>query len=173
GLTQNTSLISIGFVAENNQQFYAEFIDYNQSQCDDWIKTHVIQNCRWLNTDVLPDSLIIENKNNCLSVCGNKIQIKEQLSEWLKQFKSVEIWADCYAYDWVLFCELFGGALHIPGNVFYMPADISTLFLLKGLDMDIDRETFSELELSDELHKHNALYDALVTRACYEKLLSV
>ncbi len=42
GLHQNTTLISIGCVAEDDRQFYAEFTDYDRSQVDDWIKLNVI-----------------------------------------------------------------------------------------------------------------------------------
>ena len=37
GLHQNTTLISIGCVAENDAEFYAELTDYAESQVDDWM----------------------------------------------------------------------------------------------------------------------------------------
>ena len=43
GLHQNTTLISIGMVAEDGQaSFYAEFTDYDQSQIDDWLQSNVV-----------------------------------------------------------------------------------------------------------------------------------
>ena len=44
GLHQNTTLISIGLVAETGQTFYAELTDYDKNQIDDWLKTNVIDN---------------------------------------------------------------------------------------------------------------------------------
>lgn len=38
GLHQNTTLISIGLIAENGQTFYAELTDYDKSQIDGWIQ---------------------------------------------------------------------------------------------------------------------------------------
>jgi hypothetical protein len=86
---------------------------------------------------------------------------------WLSQWDSVEMWSDCLAYDWVLFNNLFGTAFDIPKNVYYIPFDICTLFKIKGLDPDINREEFAGLDGP----KHNALHDALVIKACYEKLV--
>lgn len=37
GLHQNTTLISIGCVSEDNKTFYAELDDYDQSQVNVWI----------------------------------------------------------------------------------------------------------------------------------------
>lgn len=44
GLRQNTTLISIGIVAENGEKFYAELIDFDWKQVDDWIKENVLDN---------------------------------------------------------------------------------------------------------------------------------
>ena len=41
GLRQNTTPISIGIVSEDGKKFYAEFTDYDESQCNDWIKENV------------------------------------------------------------------------------------------------------------------------------------
>ena len=43
GLHKNTTLISIGLFDENGRNFYAEFNDYDESQCDDWIQDNVIK----------------------------------------------------------------------------------------------------------------------------------
>ena len=44
GLHQNTTLISIGLIAETGQTFYAERTDYDKSQIDEWLQTNVIEN---------------------------------------------------------------------------------------------------------------------------------
>jgi hypothetical protein len=78
------------------------------------------------------------------------------------------MWSDCYAYDWVLLCDVFGGAFRIPDCVYYIPFDLSTLLKLRGIDPDINREAYAE-RTSD--WKHNALWDARIIKACYEKAL--
>jgi len=166
GLHQNTTLISIGLVSECGKTFYAEFTDYDVSQVDGWIQENVIGNLTIKKFDISAD---YNPYSDIVNLKGNKETIRQALRHWLREFKKVELWSDCLAYDWVLFCQLFGGAQKIPDNVSYIPLDISTLFKIKGINPDINREEFSELE--EDGYKHNALYDAKVIKACYEKLI--
>jgi hypothetical protein len=164
GLHQNTTLISIGLVAETGQTFYAECTDYDISQVNDWIQENVINNL------VLADYTHNVNLNE-FTIKGDKEAVKDALTHWLSQFDQMEIWSDCLAYDWVLFCQLYNGAFGVPKNVFYIPFDISTMFKLKGIDPDISREEFTKDVFQDAtMSKHNALHDAFVIKACYDKL---
>jgi len=159
GLHKGTTLISIGMVAEDGQTFYAELTDYDKKQVDPWIKENVIANMAWSIGDLYRMADVI---------CHNKKgTVSHEVSKWLSQFDSVEMWSDCLAYDWVLFNDLFGHAFNIPKNVYYIPFDICTLFKLKGIDPDINREEFAGMQGA----KHNALHDAKVIKACYEKLM--
>lgn len=163
GLHQNTTLISIGLVADDGKQFYAEFTDYNRNQIDEWLQVNVIN-----NLIVHPD----RNRYHRIAdgqeiVKGDSASIVFLLREWFEQFDHVEMWSDCLSYDWVLFSQLFGHAFNIPKNVYYIPFDICTLMKLKGVDPDISREEFAGLDGE----KHNALHDALMIKACYEKLM--
>lgn len=168
GLHQQTTLISIGLVSENEREFYAEFTDYDESQIDDWLKENIISN------------LIFNSKQNQAYTdgahtgrSGDKEYIASELEKWLDSFtEPVEMWSDCLAYDWVLFCQLWGGALDVPKWIYYIPFDLSALFEIKGVDPDINREEFTGRAGEDEKNKHNALWDAKVIKACYEKLMS-
>ena len=174
GLTQDTSLISVGFVTEHQQTFYAEFKDYRVDQADDWIRNHVLVNCQWLNSNQPHNALtsVFHQTHNHVEMLGNRQEVTDALTTWLAQFESVEIWADCLAWDWVLFCSLFGSALDIPKHIHYMPGDLSTLFRVKGFDPDIQRNTFLGNE-DKQPHKHNALWDAQIIQRCYNKLMSL
>jgi len=44
GLHKNTTLISIGIVAEDGNTFYAELTDYDNNQIDNGIQYNVIDN---------------------------------------------------------------------------------------------------------------------------------
>lgn len=176
GLQQNTALISIGMVSQQGFTFYAEFSDYNKEQVTPWISENVVSKLtldKKLQCNTKVDKVI------SVQVYGNTEYIALELCRWLNQFRRydeevhqferIEMWSDCLAYDWVLFCELFGGAMNIPPDVYYIPFDISTMFHCKGIDPDINREDYSELtDVSNS--KHNALWDARVIRACYNKL---
>lgn len=167
GLHQNTTLISIGLIAETGQTFYAELTDYDETQVDDWIRENVI-NKLYLEGSYPHD--ISE-----LLIKGNKLVVADELKRWLHQFDKVEIWSDCLSYDWVLFCQLFGHAFKVPSNVYYIPFDICTLFKAKGIDPDISREEYTSdmVNTIGVANKHNALYDAQIIKMCYKKLESL
>lgn len=177
GLHKNTTLISIGLVAEDGRTFYAELNDYDESQVDDWIRDNVIKNLimnppregeqeYYVRSRFREDVPLTEQWS--LQMRGSKQEVSDELYLWLTQFDKVEIWSDCLAYDWVLFNDIFGHAFNIPKNVYYIPFDICTLFKLKGIDPDINREKFANMIFNS---KHNALYDAKVIKACYERLI--
>lgn len=158
GLHQNTTLISIGMVAEDGKMFYAEFTDYDEWQVDDWIRKNVIGHL-WHVAPPVSDVLF---------VVGDRAEVAVQLRDWLAQWDAVEMWSDCLAYDWVLFCELFTGALGIPSNVYYIPFDLATLMKIEGVDPDVSREEFGGMTHGPQ---HHALADAFAIRACYDKLM--
>jgi len=162
GLHKKTTLISIGLISEDGRTFYAELTDYDELQIDKWLQENVLNNLYLETGDNQPKTY-----DNC-SIKESKSYVADELVEWLSQFDSVEMWSDCLAYDWVLFNDLFGHAFNIPKNVYYIPFDICTLFKIKGIDPDISREGFAGIDGQ----KHNALHDAKVIKACYEKLMN-
>lgn len=166
GLHKNTTLISIALISESGESFYAEFTDYATDQVDTWLQENVINNL--LLSDMVTGDLTIQGKD--WKMKGDSKCISIWLSHWLQRFDSVEIWSDCLAYDWVLFNHLFGHAFNIPQNVSYIPMDICTLFKIKGIDPDINREEFVNLKVKN---KHNALHDAKVIKECYQKLIKM
>jgi len=200
GLHQNTTLISIGFISEcGTKTFYAEFTDYDKMQLDGWLVDNVISkllfshkitvvNDSWENwiTDKGKYSNALEftlaNKDMSRFECiGKKEMVTNRLTKWFEQFDDVEIWSDCLSYDWVLFCELFGGAFKIPENIFYIPFDLCTLLKEKGIDPDINREELAQVEnrqlpnglfpeKATDIPKHNAFWDAQVIKWCYENV---
>ena len=165
GLRQDTSLISIGLISECGKTFYAELTDYDKSQIDAWLQANVIDNLYLTENDVKKST-----GNNRL-IKSDKSIMKMSLNNWLSQFKEVEMWSDCLAYDWVLFNNIFGTAFDIPKNVYYIPFDLSTLFKIKNVDPDISREEFINNSVQGD--KHNALYDAKVIKECYNKLITL
>lgn len=166
GLHQNTTLISIGLVTEKGDHFYAELTDYDKSQVNEWLQTNVISNL------FIPDEHGEQQINHFK---GDTAYVREKLELWLGSWSEVEIWSDCLAYDWVLFNQIFGHAFNIPINVYYIPFDICTLMKIKGVDPDISREQFAYPDATgfNTKDKHNALHDAKVIKACYERLMNM
>jgi len=167
GLHQASTLISIALIADDGREFYAEFSDYNREQCDEWIKQNVLNHTRWLQDPEAKTGSWNEEALTCSY--GYSEQNRRALTHWLAHYDQIEIWADCLAWDWVLFCQLFGGALNLPKQIHYMPMDLATLFRIKGLDPDTPREAFVALQAEQ---KHNSLWDAKVAKACFEKLMN-
>lgn len=189
GLHKNTTLISLGMIDEFGRTFYAEFTDYDESQCDDWIKEHVINNLLYKHFDK-------EGEPNTISIFGNKYYtkgdkryIKNQLIEWLSKYDNVELVSDVCHYDMVLFVDIFGSAFDIPKNVspccYDINQDIAKFFKVSMHEaFDISREGIidwynsvrdnflikdeskEKIEINGD--KHNSLYDACVIKAIYE-----
>jgi hypothetical protein len=171
GLHQATSLISLALVAETGEEFYAEFTDYDPTQLSPWLEENVMS------------QLFIEENSTenpkAIRIKGNRNEVKNALEQWFLQFpqakNSIQIWADCYAWDWVLFCELFGGAFGIPGNIHYMTMDLATYLFSKGYQADIERKQLLATDYTDKdgLKQHHALYDARLEMAVLKKLMGL
>ncbi len=168
GLHQNTTLISIGLVSYDGKRFYAELSDYDKTQVDDWVERNVISILQFTKEK---DGYINDKNEDKIELKGDSKFVAKELTKWLKQFGKVEMWSDCLSYDWVLFNELFGGAMKIPNNVYYIPFDICTLFKERGIDPDISREEFAGLK--SKKGKHNSMFDADSILLCYRNLMEI
>ena len=176
GLKKNTTLVSIGIVAENGKKFYAEFTDYDAKQVDKWVKENVIDN---LLLDGMGDGVSETDENpSCVLVRGNKEYVKDELVEWISQFDSVQFISDVCHYDFVLLIDIFGTAFDLPENVSASCHDINQ-DIAKHYGIS-EREAFdkSREDIVSELCsepisgiKHNSLYDAEVIKAIYEEVI--
>ena len=164
GLHQKTTLISIGLIAETGETFYAELVDYDEKQIDDWLQENVVENLRFRRQSFSEPTLDHEHH----AMKSARLTVGATLAEWLAQWERVEMWSDVYAYDWVLFRELFGGAMKIPSNVYYIPFDLATFLAANGVDPDISREEYGRMA-DVKGQKHNALWDARVIASCYTR----
>lgn len=175
GLHRNTSLISIGLIAEDGRAFYAEFIDYNRDDVNDWIKENVIDKLLYSNDYRVPKARY-DFINDVASVRGATFHIKRLLRKWLMEFDEIEWVSDVCHYDFVLLIDLvFGHALNMPyGKInaacHDINQDIAKYFRISEIEaFDINREEILEkFGIKIEGSKHNALYDAKVIKAIYE-----
>lgn len=165
GLHKGTTLISIGLIASNGKKFYAEIVDYDRSQVNDWIKENVINNL-WAVSKTIDECSKFEYYH-----LGTKEQIAQKLKEWFLEFDSVQLISDVAHFDMVLLIDLFGGAFDLPKNVNPSCHDINQdiakfLGVTEREAFDVSRECFLGICLSSE--KHNALYDAEIIKEIYE-----
>lgn len=172
-----TEPISIGLTTDAGESFYGEFTDYPKEMIapGDWVDENVIQKL-WLKTP--PPAMPLQTQY----VVGTQFEVTALMEGWLSQqyFSSdaneLHIWSDVYAYDWVLFCNLFGGMMSIPKFIYYIPFDLATLLHIKEIDPDISREAFAMSVLdvaAPTALKHNALFDAMIIGMCVRKALGL
>lgn len=180
GLHKDTTLISIGLISEDGRQFYGECTDYDITQCDEWIKENVLKHthfsygeCHELN---IKEDIVISNYH-----LGNKFSMKTMITNWLRQFDTVEFVSDVCHYDFVLLIDLFGSAFDLPKQCcaacYDINQDIARKFNISQQEAfdksreDILYNAYKENAVKGE--KHNALYDAKVIRELYQILNNV
>ena len=200
GLQHPTSLISLGMVSENDEALYIEFNTFERSQINDWLKENVLDNLFILKDKHFADCSVEfgyagGQLNNSQSWNSGSIAYTENSSaktliiNWLKQFnEDIQIISDCSSYDWVLFCQIFKGALNLPEFISPYCHDINQdianhfgvsdrkAFNLNREKIAIPEKTgrvlrnviqdFQNLTGAKDA-KHNALWDALVTKECF------
>ena len=177
GLHKNTTLISLGMVADNGKSFYAEFTDYDESQCDDWIKENVIANLKFKGGQF---TRLLRHDDgrpniNAIEMRAPKEIVREQLRTWLKQFDSVQFVSDVCHYDFVLLIDLFGTAFDLPSNVnascHDINQDIARHYGISEKEaFDLSREELLKNVGIFDGAKHNSLYDAFIIRTIYYSL---
>jgi len=165
GLHQGATPISLALRAQDGHEFYAEFTDYDQAQINPWLLENVVKNL------IIPDR---QTQNagpiGTAFLKGRRDAITFRLSAWLDLFDEITIIGDCLAYDWVLFCELFGGARQLPGHMNYIPIDLSTVLAINGIDPDTSREGMAGQWYTIPGTPHNALHDVRVIAAIWDFL---
>lgn len=165
GLNQNARLISLALYVSDDNYFYAEFNDFDRTQITDWLRDNVITKLKYEQTN---DAY--ENKGRAIEIKSNTKKISEEITKWISVFDQCKIWCDVGAYDWVLFCQLFGGSQNLPENISYIPGDLATLAILKKLDPDFSRFEFAGSSTTEKTSQHNALTDAKILSKCFKKM---
>lgn len=175
GLHQNTTLVSIGLVSDEGERFYAELTDFDDSQCDEWITKNVLNHLIVSGNVKLEAEL--EQDGMTTTVIGNKEYVREQLLEWLDNYKdNIQFVSDVCHYDMVLLCDLLAdGAISLPQYINPFCHDLCqdiamVLDISEKAAFDISREqllTDRGIDLPKG-QKHNALYDAEVIKAIHD-----
>ena len=175
GLHKDTTLISIGMIDEDNNSFYAEFTDYDDKQCDSWIKENVISHLNYNGTRGHLNLWGRRPLEKLTYAVGNKKFIKDKIRDWLSCCNEVELVSDVCHYDMVLFIDIFGSAWDLPRQI--NPAchdinqDIANYYHISETEaFDESREgIINEFNITIEGDKHNSLYDAKVIKTIYEQ----
>lgn len=133
-------LISIGLVAEDGREFYAESSEVDWSRANPW----VLENVRpWLTG----------------KTC-TRAETAAALLEFAPPSEQPEFWGYFADYDWVLFCWLFGTMMELPSGYPMFCMDLKQWASQLGVE---------QLPLQKSV-KHHALADAWWHREVWEYL---
>jgi len=164
---KGTQFISIALVKPNGEYYYAINSDYNAKKCTEWVKENVLIP---LYTQTVHGDQ--RNKFDALDFHKTYGKSEKQIAEEIKKFVDdlkPYLIADVNQFDWMGICALFG-VWDVP--FFYIPIDFASILWGKGIDPNVNREELAKdygINISN-FKKHNALDDASVLKALYEKI---
>jgi hypothetical protein len=138
-------LISLGIVAEDGREFYAENFNLSVDEISDY---------PWLKENVVPHLLRGDSR-----LPYN--DIGPAVLKFIGDDKEPQFWGYCADYDWVLFAQLFGTMVKLPRYFPHMCLD---------LRQEMKRLRVSKVEIPNEGALHNALADARWTRRLFQHL---
>lgn len=143
-------LISIGIVAEDGREYYAQGSDMNPAKANLWVKEHVFPHLVVCNSC---DSLTLHSFSGTCP-WRTREQIKHEIVAFMdiEKFGKPELHGWCSAYDHVAFCQLFGAMIDLPQGYPYYTRDLQQVLDERGITDDM-------LPAQEE-GLHNALSDA-------------
>jgi 3'-5' exoribonuclease-like protein len=147
-------LISIGIVAENGKEYYAEFCECDLTKANDWVKANVLPHLTAgfgkLRSEIAKEIVAFVDD------CGLK-----NADGTPSRYGKVEFWGYYADYDWVALCQLYGRMIDLPKGWPMYCRD------LKQLLDDNDNP-----KMPKPTQEHNALSDARWNKWVHGKLMS-
>ncbi len=141
-------LISIGVVAEDGREFYAESIDADHSKASDWVKENVLRHLQFAPHEQLMNWRI---RDLLLEFCD------------VGKYGHPEFWGYYSAYDHVVLCQLFGTMMQLP-----------TAWPNYTCDIKQWCDQLGNPRLPEQgKNEHHALADARWNRQAWEYLYSI
>jgi hypothetical protein len=157
------TLVSIGMVTLEGEEFYTSLNDYNKDQVTDWLQENVLTK--------INENLSISSEQACKLVSeyleqysqGDRVSLISagKLNDILLLF---QLWHSLY--PWL---KYFHFGEYLPSYLNHRAHfDLDTLFWAAGLNPNIIREDY--VSCTNQVLKHNSLYDAKIVRQCFLKM---
>lgn len=144
-------LLSIALIKPTGEELYLE-LEYT-GEIDPWVKENVLPHLT--QTKV------------------SKVEAVKQIREFVGLNKPSLI-AHIHAFDWMGICKLFdaNSPEQIQSNLpfFWIPIDFSSILFYRGFANLSLNNVAKQFDINIDGNAHNALYDAKVLKAVYEKL---
>lgn len=141
-------LISIGIVAADGREYYAECSDYDENNCSDWVMENVI-------------SKLLVNTRPGFEM-KQSMTIAAEIVDFVGSDPDPEFWAYYADYDWVVFCWLFGTMMDLPKGFPMLCMDLQQWWIQLG--------RLDSLKPPQPEGVHNALVDARWNRDLWVEL---
>lgn len=162
-------LISIGIVAEDGREYYAESLDFDMSAAveNEWLNDNVIAHLWSRQPDKTPFNRWTRD--------GGKggLGHNECIANGIRNFvgEKPEFYAYYADYDWVVFCWLFGRMIDLPEGFPMYCRDLKQMLDDKCDKMGIWADALKEYPgFPTQENEHNALDDARWNKALFEFL---
>jgi 3' exoribonuclease, RNase T-like len=151
-------LISIGIVAEDGREFYAENSDADLSKASPWVKENVIPHLFMVN----PSNGNALSRGSSIGGLMTHKEIGREVVCFMNpdQYGRPEVWGYYADYDWVVFCWLFGTMMDLPSGFPMHCLDIKQWCFMLGNP---------RLPFQDT-NEHHALADARWNKQAWEFL---
>lgn len=139
-------LLSIGVVAEDGREFYAEVRNPQTRLANDWVKANVLPHLQG----------------------GDALMWRRDIARAIRDFAGIrpEWWAYYADYDWVLLCQLYGAMATLPTGWPMFALDIKQLAVSRG------NPALPAHCVECDGPEHHALSDAHWNRRAFEHLLT-
>lgn len=156
-------LISIGIVAEDGREYYAISKEFQIHNANEWVKENVLKHLPPVPatfTSMGPNVRGMHLEYHYPPDYKTRLGIALDIHEFIGE-DSPEFWAYYAAYDWVVFCQLFGRMVDLPPGWPMYCRDIRQL---------ADDLGVPELP-KQEKDEHHALADARWCKQAWEFLM--
>lgn len=117
-------LISIGIVAEDGTEFYAQNMEAKWENANEWVRLNVFPHLVAFQADRMGQDVPFDSADK---VWMQRSAIADAIIGFVGSDSEPEFWAYNGSYDWVIFCQLFGPMSDLPENFPNFVRDIKLL----------------------------------------------
>jgi hypothetical protein len=105
-------LISIGIVAEDGREYYAQFVEVDYNRASPWVQDNVIAHL----TSCPTGTVKFHHSRSCSLDCPwrNRDEVRRELLNFIGDDLKPQFWGYYADYDWVAVAQLFGTMMQLP-----------------------------------------------------------
>lgn len=157
-------LISIGIVAEDGREFYAEVAGVDYSRASEWVRENVIKHLWHRQYDKRDANIWIREGGRGGLLSRQHIAREIQTFCAPEVYGKPEFWAYYADYDWVALCQLFGTMMDLPKDWPMYCRDIKQWADMLG-NPQLPKQAADEHHALADARHNAAMYDFLAARS--------